>query len=132
MQRPVESPLYCGLVPGELRERVGPIGVPGEGAPECGSLVFLITPHLANPGECLLVPLFLGYGDICGLYYGVQIIRFVSSGLTLRPFGQLLGALPGEYASLHPAQAPEPPIGGNYPIDEKVLQLSGGLQLISE
>src|SRR5215218_5741471 len=62
VQRPVESPLYSGLVPGELRERVGPVGVPAEGPPECGSLVLLLAPHSAGSFESLFMPLFIGYG----------------------------------------------------------------------
>ena len=49
-------------------------------------------------------------------------------GLTLRPFGQLLGALPGEDAGLDPAKAQEPPVRGNYPVEEEALKLSDGLQ----
>src|SRR5829696_7055457 len=64
VQRTVERPLYSGLVPGELRERVGPVGVPGEGSPECGGLVLLLAPYSAGPGVGLLVLLFVGYGDI--------------------------------------------------------------------
>ena len=53
-------------------------------------------------------------------------------GLTLRPFGQLLGALPGEDAGLDPAHTPEPPVGGDDPVEEEVLKLSDRLQLISQ
>ena len=45
---------------------------------------------------------------------------------------QLPIELPGEYAGLDPTQAPEPPVGGNDPVDEEVLKLSDGLQLISQ
>src|SRR5215218_5382390 len=34
-----------------------------------------------------------------------------------------------EYACLHPAQSPKPPVGGDDPIDEEVLQLSDRLKL---
>src|SRR5829696_5993311 len=36
---------------------------------------------------------------------------------------------PNEYACLHPAQSPKPPVGGDDPIDEEVLQLSDRLKL---
>src|SRR5215208_1428970 len=34
-----------------------------------------------------------------------------------------------KYACLHPAQSPKPPVGGDDPIDEEVLQLSDRLKL---
>ena len=36
---------------------------------------------------------------------------------------------PRNYACLHPAQSPKPPVGGDDPIDEEVLQLSDRLKL---
>src|SRR5215203_6937021 len=36
---------------------------------------------------------------------------------------------PNEYACLHPPQPPKPPVGGDDPIDEEVLQLSDRLKL---
>ena len=75
VQRFVEAALYGGLVPGELRECVGLIGVPDEGPPECGGLVLLLAPHSADPREGFLVPLFVGYGDIRGSYKEASTIR---------------------------------------------------------
>jgi hypothetical protein len=51
---------------------------------------------------------------------------FVSVGLALSPLGQLLKALPGEDAGLHPPEAPQPLGGGDYALHEQALQLSAG------
>ncbi len=45
-----------------------------------------------------------------------------TGGLSFCPLGRLPKALPGEDAGLHPAQAPEPPDGGDDPVDEEVLE----------
>jgi hypothetical protein len=51
-------------------------------------------------------------------------------GLPLRPLEQFRVELPGKYPGLHPPEAPEPPSGGDDPVDERTLRFSHWLRLI--
>src|SRR5829696_3131414 len=126
----VEPPLYGRLVAREFGEGVSAGGVPGEGPPKGGGLGLLLAPHLLGSGEGLLMLFSVAYCNICVLHVVVLGRLFVTVGLTLSPLGQLLKALPGEYAGLHPPQAPQPPGCGDYALHEQALQLPAGPQLL--
>jgi hypothetical protein len=135
VQCPVEAALDRSLVAGDLGKSLRAVRVADEGSPQRGGFRFSLCVHLPGFEEGPLVLLLVRYrGSREGprrkeILVPAFLLR-IAAGLLASSPRQLPVELPGENAGLDPAKATEPPVGGNDPIDEKVLEPSDGLQLI--
>jgi hypothetical protein len=75
VQRPVDLPLYSGLVTGELGEGVRFVGVPDEGSAKRGGLRISRGLQLSNLGECLFVLPFVRYRRRRPQYHSYYVIE---------------------------------------------------------
>lgn len=133
VQGSVELAIYSGLISGELGEGVGTPGVLDKSLPEGGSFTAPQSLHLLGSGEGFSVLLLVGYlrgreqriyvAHVATLFPGIAASLFVSS------LCHLPVELVDEYPHLDPAQTPEPPVGGDDLVDQKVLEYPDGLKL---
>jgi hypothetical protein len=84
-------------------------------------LVFLLVAHTPRPPQGLFVLLFVCYHGLRDEAVAGVRLFLVFAGLPLGSLGQLLVVFPGEDADLRPAEAPEPPVGGDNLVGEEVL-----------
>jgi len=106
----VETPLYRGLVAGELGEGVRLACIPNKGLPERGGFGVSHALKLSGFVRGLSVFLFVGYDGfrkILGDNFIVRTLRLsVGASLPSSTFGQFSVELESKYAGLHLTEAP--------------------------
>ncbi len=117
-------------------ESVGIVGVPGEGSAERNHLRLLLIPTPPGPCEGFFVLFLVGYPSLCSVDYVSKklgtSLTLLSAGFPLCLLGQCPEALPGQDTLLHRPESAQPPVSGDDPVAEEVLQLSYELHLVSQ